>query len=154
MNIKSIVATNSLITRDASTAIKGLLMLLIIFGHSGMLTTDYSTGYRTFFWQWLYNFHVYVFMILPFIYGYHQTNGNEKESFEKHGGWHIDTQSLKRDIKHNLIKIGVPYCWFFAFSTLTFVTVGGGSFNPNGMLYAFLFGNQSLMNRYIGFNFV
>lgn len=135
MGSKSIVATNSLITREASTAIKGLLMLLIIFGHSGMLTTDFATGQKTFFWHWLYSFHVYVFMILPFIYGYKPS-------------------SIKSDFKHNLVKIGVPYCWFFAFSALVFVTVGGGSFDIKGMLYAFLFGNQSLMDKYIGFNFI
>lgn len=60
----------SLISRDESTAIKGLLMLLIVFGRTGMLTTDFATGSRTFFWNWLYSFHVYVFLILPFIYGY------------------------------------------------------------------------------------
>lgn len=62
--------TPSLISRDASTAIKGLLMLLIVFGHTGMLTTNFVTGDRTILWHWLYSFHVYVFLILPFIYGY------------------------------------------------------------------------------------
>ena len=138
MKMKSLYP--SLITRDASSAIKGLLMLLIIFGHTGLLTTDFSTGERTFFWLWLYTFHVTVFLILPFIYGY-ERSGDEK-------------QRLKNDIKHNLIKIGIPYCWFFALSALIFVTVGGGSFNPKGMLYAFLFGNQPLMDQYIGFNFI
>lgn len=40
--------TNSLISRDASTAIKGLLILLIVFGHVGMLNTDFVTGEKTF----------------------------------------------------------------------------------------------------------
>ena len=154
MSSKSIITTASLISNDASTAIKGLLMLLIIFGHSGMLTTDFATGERTFFWQWLYNFHVYMFMILPFIYGYKYSEGKENEILEKRGKWYVDIQRLKRDIKYNLIKIGVPYCWIFVFSAIIFVTVGGGSFNLKGMLYAFFFGNQSLMDKYIGFNFV
>ena len=115
-------------------------MLLIILGHSRMLTTVFATGQKNFLWHWLYSFHVFVFMILPFIYGYKQTGDKG--------------QNLKSDIKHNLIKIGVPYCWFFAFSALIFVTVGGGSFNPKGMLYAFLFGNLPLMDKYIGFDFV
>lgn len=64
----------SLIAREASTAIKGLLMLLVVFGHTSLLTTDYSTGDKTFLWKWLYTFHVYIFFILPFIYGYkHKT---------------------------------------------------------------------------------
>lgn len=115
-------------------------MLLIIFGHTRMLTTVFATGQKTFFRYWLYCFHVFVYMILPFIYGYKQTGDK--------------VQNLKRDIKHNLIRIGVPYCWFFAFSALIFVTFGGGRFNLKGMLYAFLFGNKPLMDKYIGFDFV
>lgn len=133
--------TTSLISKDASTAIKGLLMLLVILGHTRMLTTVFETGQRTFLWHWLYSFHVFVFMILPFIYGYTQI-GEEP------------VKRLKNDVKHNLIKFGVPYCWFFAFSALVYVTVGRGDFNARGMLYAFFFGNQPLMDKYIGFNFV
>ena len=70
MQNKNIHEVPSLISRDASTAIKGLLMLLIVFGHTGWITTDFATGNRTFFWHWLYSFHVYIFLILPFIYGY------------------------------------------------------------------------------------
>lgn len=154
MKSKSLISTSSLISIDASVAVKGLLMLLIIFGHLGMLTTDFVTGERTFFWHWLYDFHVYVFMILPFIYGYKNSEGKGKEILKKHGKWYVDTQRLKSDIIHNLIKIGIPYCWFFVFSAVVFVTVGGGSFNLKGMLYAFFFGDQSLMDKYIGFNFV
>lgn len=143
----------SLIFRDASIAIKGLLMLLIVFGHTGMLTTDFDTGSRTFFWHWLYTFHVYVFLILPFIYGYTRKSvvteitKADKIRF-------IDIQSVVNDLKHNLVKIGVPYFWFFLFSAIIFVTVGGGQFNLKGMLYAFFFGNEPLIDKYIGFNFV
>lgn len=126
----------SLITRDESSAIKGLLMLLIVFGHTGMITTNFATGERTFFWNWLYTFHVYVFLILPFIYGY-----QKPESFVK-------------ELKHDLIKIGIPYCWFFLFSAVIFVVVGGGNLNLKGMLYAFVFGNEPLFDQYIGFNFI
>ncbi len=142
----------SLISRDASTAIKGLLMLLIVFGHTGWITTDFATGNRTFFWHWLYTFHVYVFLILPFIYGYSKkSNISDKlVCVDKH----IDIQKVKNDLRHNLIKIGVPYCWFFLFSAIAFVTVGGGQFDLKGMLYAFFFGNEPLMDRYIGFNFM
>lgn len=143
----------SLISRDASIAIKGLLMLLIVFGHTGMLTTDFDTGSRTFFWHWLYTFHVYVFLILPFIYGYTRKSVlTEKTKVDKIR--FIDIQSVVNDLKHNLAKIGVPYCWFFLFSAIVFVTVGGGKFDPLGMLYAFFFGNEPLMDKYIGFNFM
>lgn len=139
----------SLISHDESTAIKGLLMLLIVFGHTGMLTTDFATGSRTFFWNWLYSFHVYVFLILPFIYGYKKI-----ASKVTGGGKLIDIQPVIKDLKHNVIKIGIPYCWFFMFSAIVFVTVGGGLFDLKGILYAFFFGNEPLMDKYIGFNFM
>jgi fucose 4-O-acetylase-like acetyltransferase len=135
----------SLLTRDESSAIKGLLMLLIVFGHSGMITTNFATGGKTFFWHWLYSFHVYVFLILPFIYGYHRLDETGKQK---------GLRSIAKDLKHNLIKIGVPYCWFFLFSAIIFVVIGGGTMNLKGMLYAFVFGNEPLMDKYIGFNFI
>jgi peptidoglycan/LPS O-acetylase OafA/YrhL len=142
----------SLISREASTAIKGLLMLLIVFGHTGWVTTDFVTGDRTFFWHWLYTFHVYIFLILPFIYGY-KKQGNISE-MEVADGKYVDINQVLNDLKHNLIKIGVPYCWFFLFSAIVFVTVGGGQFDLKGILYAFFFGNEPLMDKYIGFNFM
>lgn len=143
----------SLISRDASIAIKGLLMLLIVFGHTGMVTTVFDTGSRTFFWHWLYTFHVYVFLILPFIYGYTKKSVvTEKTKVDKIR--FIEIQSVVNDLKHNLVKIGVPYFWFFLFSAIVFVTVGGGKFDLLGMLYAFFFGNEPLMDKYIGFNFM
>lgn len=112
----------SLISRDASTAIKGLLMLLIVFGHTAMLTTNFATGERTFFWYWLYSFHVYIFLILPFVYGYHR-KGATDTSLEG-GSKYVNIKQVINDLKHNLVKIGVPYCWFFLFSAIVFVTVG------------------------------
>ncbi len=147
------IEKHSLISREASTAIKGLLMLLIVFGHTGWITTDFATGNRTFFWHWLYTFHVYVFLILPFIYGYTRKSVvAEKTQVDKIR--FIDIQNVVNDLKHNLVKIGVPYCWFFLFSAIVFVTVGGGQFDFKGTLYAFFFGNEPLMDKYIGFNFM
>lgn len=140
----------TLISRDASTAIKGLLMLLIVFGHTGLLTTDFTTGERTFLFEWLYTFHVHIFMILPFIYGYSQKPiASMKEAGENKL---IDIRHIKSDLKHNLIKIGVPYFWFFIIDALVFVIIAKGEFNFGGMLYAFFFGSQTLMSKYIGFN--
>lgn len=143
------MTASSLISRDASAAIKGLLMLLIVFGHTGLLTTDFATGERTFLWYWLYTFHVYVFLILPFIYGYHRDSKIEVECVK-----FIDLQCVKNDLKRNLLKLGAPYCWFFLLSAIVFVTVGGGIFDLGGMLYAFVFGNEPLMDKYVGFNFI
>lgn len=138
----------SLIGRDESSAIKGLLMLLIIFGHTSMVTTDFATGERTYLWNWLYTFHVFVFFLLPFIYGY-KCRGmyNCKPSRAC-----IDYKEVAIDFKHNFIKLLIPYVWFCVISGTLFISIGGGAFNPNGMIYAFLFGEQSALGQYFGFN--
>ncbi len=152
MQKQNIHEVPSLISRDVSTAIKGLLILLIVFGHTGWITTDFATGNRTFFWHWLYSFHVYIFLILPFIYGYSKKSHVSDKPIA--GGKYINIQQVKNDLGHSLIKIGVPYCWFFLFSAIVFVTIGGGLFDFKGVLYAFFFGNEPLMDKYIGFNFL
>ena len=139
----------SLISREASTAIKGLLMLLVVFGHTSLLTTDYSTGDKTFLWKWLYTFHVYIFFILPFIYGY-----KRKPVVVNGGGYLVDYQQVIRETKRNIIKIGVPYTWFFILSAIIYIVVGGGQFDIKGLLYTYFWGNEPLIDQYIGFNFM
>ena len=122
----------SLITRDESSAIKGLLMLLIIFGHTSMLTTNFATGERTYFWNWLYTFHVFVFFILPFIYGH------KRKVVETRIEGSVDYQQVVFEFKHNFVKLFIPYVWFCVISAFVFLSIGGGVFNPKGMLYAFV----------------
>ena len=141
----------SLISRDASTAIKGLLMLLIIWGHVGMLNTNYETGEKSFIYDWLYTFHVHVFFILPFIYGYNKKIVEQIES-DNNCKKMIDFQQVLYDFKHNVVRIGVPYCWFFVFYTLVFLIFDHGEINVIGILSAFIFGSQTLLSRYVGFN--
>ena len=136
----------SLITRDESSAIKGLLMLLIIFGHTSMLTTNFATGERTYFWNWLYTFHVFVFFILPFIYGH------KRKVVETRIEGSVDYQQVVFEFKHNFVKLFIPYVWFCVISAFVFLSIGGGDFNPKGMIYAFLFGKQSALGQYFGFN--
>ena len=141
----------SLISRDASTAIKGLLMLLIIFGHVGMLNTNYETGEKSFIYGWLYTFHVHVFLILPFIYGYTKKDDKQIEN-NSNCGKLIDFQQILYDFKHNIVRIGVPYCWFFVFYALFFLIFAHGEFDAIGIIRAFIFGNQTLLSKYVGFN--
>ena len=58
--------SDSLLSREESTAIKGLLIILIVLGHNKFFTTltepIQAMGY-------LYNFHIQSFFILPFLYG-------------------------------------------------------------------------------------
>lgn len=138
----------SLISRDESSAIKGLLMLLIIFGHTSMLTTNFATGDRTYLWNWLYTFHVFVFFILPFIYGYKR----KRNMVETRIGGGIDYQEVIAEFKRNLVKLFIPYVWFCIISGVLFLFIGGGTFNPKGMIYAIVFGNQPALGQYFGFN--
>lgn len=55
------------ISMDESTAIKGLLMLLIVMGHN--LFWGHIVG--EFIFDWLYSYHVALFFILPFFYPSH-----------------------------------------------------------------------------------
>lgn len=80
----------------------------------------------------------------------------QTRSCKQVGGWGqvVDTQPVIKDLKHVVIKIGVPYCWFYLFSAIIFVVVGAGKMDLGGMLYAFFFGSEFLMNKYIGFDFM
>lgn len=53
----------SLLTRDESVGVKGLLIFLVVLGHNS-LAMEYTGLYSL-----LYSFHVYCFYILPFLYG-------------------------------------------------------------------------------------
>lgn len=57
--------SRSLLTRQESTAIKGVLILLIILGHNATFTTIFDE-YRIM--RYLYLFHIQTFFILPFLY--------------------------------------------------------------------------------------
>lgn len=124
-------------------------MLLIVFGHISLFTVNLVTGERTFIKYWMYSFHVFVFLILPFIYGYkRKTNkANDKRRF-------IDVRSVINDFRYSIVKLGVPYCWFFFFSAIVFILTGSGDVNIPGMLYAFIFGEESLLDKYLGLSFL
>ena len=81
-------ATRSLIGRDESTAIKGLLMVLIVMGHDTIL----MQGGMSF--PFLYSFHIYCFYFLPFLYDYRR-------------------KKLSTLIVNNLRRFYVPYTLTF-----------------------------------------
>ena len=76
------------ITRDESTAVKGLLIILIILGHAQPLI-HLPSPLRSFF----YGFHVHCFMILPLLYPIKQLN--------------------KERIKNYVARLIVPYSLLF-----------------------------------------
>lgn len=133
----------SLISRHDSTAIKGFLMLLILIGHCEMLTHDPESGTRLPFKEYIYTFHVYCFFILPFLYGYNYKFGRDERN-----------KNIKDDLIRNAKRLLIPYCWFFLLSVSLFVTVGGGSFCIEGILWAFITGCERLIDTYAGFNFL
>lgn len=92
-NILSILrddARQSLIGRNESTALKAVLILLVILGHN-----KYLTGVNDMLpFRFLYSFHVYSFFLLPFLYNHHH-------------------QSFAGFIGKNLKRFGVPYTAVF-----------------------------------------
>jgi fucose 4-O-acetylase-like acetyltransferase len=61
----------NILSKQNSTAMKGFFILLIIFGHCSLLGADWSHGIKYHVYSWynyLYDFHVACFFILPFLY--------------------------------------------------------------------------------------
>lgn len=69
-------------------------------------------------------------------------------------GYLIDYQQVIKEAKRNVVKIGVPYIWFFILSAIIYIVVGGGQFDIKGLLYTYFWGNEPLIDQYIGFNFM
>ena len=62
----------SLLTRNESVNLKGLLILLVVLGHNNVIMQ--ATGLYSF----IYSFHVYCFYILPFTYGVGTSGSSDK----------------------------------------------------------------------------
>ena len=83
-------ARQSLIGRDESTALKAVLILLVILGHN-----KYLTGVNDMLpFRFLYSFHVYAFFLLPVLYNHHH-------------------QSFAAFVWKNLKRFWVPYTVVF-----------------------------------------
>lgn len=128
--------SHSLINKTDSTAIKGLAILLIIFGHNMFLaqyTEDSGVHFHTWFLV-LYKFHVIVFFILPFLYGCKLTKKREV------------LPVMKRDF----IKMYIPYLWFLVICVFEDYFINR-HFDINGIIKAFIIGgSQDLWNSAIG----
>lgn len=125
------------ISKEASNAIKGLLIVLVVLGHNSILCRVWdrcmSTG-ALFHWQWLYTFHVYCFFLLPFIYN---KNPYRKGNFRKYA-----------------LRLLYPYMWICAVCTMLSMAVLGNLFKGwENLLYAVVFGSDRLLVENMGFNF-
>ncbi|MDE7160132.1 MAG: hypothetical protein K2O24_04735 [Muribaculaceae bacterium] len=89
--MRDIVADNaevSLLTREQSNAVKGLLIALVVLGHNKYVMQGGMSN------VYLYSFHVYAFYYLPFLYDFRKMAW---------GGF----------FRKNLVRLYVPYTVFF-----------------------------------------
>lgn len=121
----------SYLTREQSSAIKGALMLLIMLGHNHILA---PIGGELF--SYLYNFHIFGFFILPFLY-------NKK---------------LPLDIKvvvNNFVKNWVPYIVFFIFCYFIYhIIILKSKIDIIEILYGIVSANESTIKDITGFGFL
>ena len=118
----------SLISKKDSTLLKGILILLIILGHNSILMQE-----RAIF-NYLYHFHVYVFLLLPFLYNIPQF------TFER--------------VKKDFIHIYKPYTLFFVILVLINTYILNTKFNITQVLYAYISGNEYMLKANIGASFL
>lgn len=129
--------SKSLISKDSSESLKGILILLITLGHNSILVRNWENGEivsSSFIYYWLYSFHVYAFFILPFLY--------TSKSYEK------------GNLKKYATKILYPYFWIFIICLFLYNIIEGSQFNGvSNLIYSFFIGNDVLLKDVIGFNF-
>lgn len=129
--------TVSLLDRGNSTGWKGMLILLIVLGHTSLLC-KYGSGENDFYaWrQWLYEFHVRTFFILPFLYGCKQMGAKE----------------LFAETRKTFVRLFVPYIWIVGICLLIQLYLGN-SVDYGKVIWALIVGSQGLLHEYIGFHF-
>lgn len=135
--------TVSLLNRDESAAIKGLLMLLILVGHDALLMSDPLTGSEIDFKGYLYSFHVYCFFILPWLYGYNPTSPG--------GGVFY---MLWNDALKYAKRVLVPYAFWCVILLAINTVVNHQPFDSAGTLKAFFSGNEKFLKEFFGAGFI
>jgi len=123
----------SLLTREESGAIKGVLILLIVLGHNSLIMD--ATG----LFPYLYSFHVYCFYILPFMYGVPDIPENGRLKFIIRRSWHNIRRFYPLYILWSIIGATVGVC------------SGKIVFSPWGAVRAVALGNQTFLAEYCGF---
>ena len=132
--MNSIPAYLSLLSREESTALKGLLIFLVVLGHNSLVMA--KTGW----FPYLYSFHVYCFYIFPFVYG------ADVVALKGTGLW--------QRVWDNVKKFYPLYFFWCLISCGVAVATHRLSFDVRGFVYAVLWGNQNLLLRYCGFGFL
>ena len=131
------IAKQSLIDKNNSLGWKGLLILLIVLGHTGLLC-KYGSGENDFYaWRlWLYEFHVRAFFILPFLYGCKQMGDRE----------------LFAETRKTFVRLFVPYIWITGVCMVIQFHLGN-SIDYAKAIWAFIIGSQGMLHEYMGFHF-
>lgn len=138
-----VIEEQSLLSREESAAIKGLLIALVVLGHNSIITQNIVIGGKKIVFPWLYSFHVYGFYILPFIYGF---------SFS--GTTSSLIRYLGKRIRQNIVKLYPLYFLFGILCVLIYVFHEKENFNDAGIVWALTTGYQPLLYQYIGFGFL
>ena len=115
----------SSIPRDTSEIMKGLLILLIIFGHNTVLTNNISGLFG-----YLYSFHVLVFFILPWFY--------------------ITKFSWNSTIKRS-VKLWFWYFAFFVVQVVFYNLLFSTTFSLPEAVKAFFLGGHTLLKGVTGY---
>lgn len=127
----------SLITKNSSTGWKGLLILLIVLGHTSLLCKYGAGGNDYYVWrQWLYEFHVQAFFILPFLYGCKK----------------MDAGQFISETKKIFVRFYIPYIWIVGACMIIQLQLGIlGDYGK--AIWAVIIGSQGMLHEYLGFHF-
>jgi len=112
------------LTFQESNRLKGLLIVLIVFGHISQLLEQFGSLHAT-----LYSFHVVSFLLLPFLFNKDILN--------------------YQNIKKNLKRIYIPYTLFFILSLLLY-SVLTHHLDPLSALRSWLIGTSAFLKIDIG----
>ena len=119
------------LNKNDSNAIKGILIILIVYGHNHVLCPNTESEGMM---EYLYTFHIHGFFILPFFY-----------QISKELSW--------SSIGNIIVRNWVPYLWICIFCWLSYSVVSGHYNFSWEHVSAFLNGTQSPIRKYFGFVF-
>ena len=118
--------SSNILTFEESDRLKGLLILLVIFGH----IEQFFSGYNEQFQMLLYSFHVVSFFFLPFLFNRHT----------------ITLKNIKKDLK----RIYIPYTLFYFLSVLIYSVLFHKELSLD-IVTAWLIGTGPLVKETAGF---
>lgn len=128
---------NISVSKEASNALKGLLILLIVLGHNSILCRSWNgceSVDSLFHWKLLYTFHVYCFFILPFFYN--------KKTYRK------------GNICKNAIRLLYPYLWISLLCLTLSEFAMGNDFKGWGYFcWSLCSGSDKLLEQVLSLNF-